>query len=266
MRRIWYAIAPLKPAAVYKMKPPPRLSPGSQWIKGLRTAHTARTVVKCLTHWVLPFVFVLAIFAYAAITLTQVVFSGRSSNGLVCSASLAAGTWFSPKELCHKTETAVEAGKLYQITLEIPADNRWHDDTIPAGLGGFTCALPWYKALGFAALVPARRHLTQAWFQPMAKIGDNGNDVFPIDGHGVEPSGLLPCPPQSPPAELPCPPDAASLGQMETTRMRFLARSSGPLYVYVNDAVGVPFSEDLFYNNNRGCARVTVTPVNTSGR
>ena len=266
MRRIWYAIAPLKPAAVYKMKPAPRPSPGSQWIKGLRTAHTARTVVKCLTHWILPFVFVLAIFAYAAITLTQVVFAGRSSFGLVCSAPSASGSWFSPKELCHNTQTDVQAGELYQITLEVPAGNGWYDDTIPAGPSGFTCALPWYKALGFAALVPARRNLTEAWFQPMAKIGDNGNDVFPIDGNSVEPSELKPCPSERPQAALQCPPDVASLGQMETTRMRFLARSSGPLYVYVNDVVGVPIGEDLFYNNNRGCARVTVTPVNTSGR
>jgi hypothetical protein len=100
----------------------------------------------------------------------------------------------------------------------------------------------------------------------MVKIGDNGNDVFPLDGHGVEPSELPQCSSQSPPPELPCPPDAASLGQMEMTRMKFLARSSGPLYVYVNDVVGAPFSEDFFYNNNRGCARVTVTPMNTSGR
>jgi uncharacterized protein (DUF2235 family) len=266
MRQIWYAIAPLKPAAVYQMKPPPALNKGSESIKRLRSADFGRIVVRCLTRRVLPFVFVLAIFAYAAITLTQVVFAGRSSTGLVCSSSSVAGTWFSPRELCHDTQTQVIAGNLYQITLEIPIGNRWHDDTIPAGPGGFTCALPWYKALGFAALVPARRHLTQAWFQPMAKIGDNGNDVFAIDGHGVEPSELSSCPSQSPPVALPCPPDVASLGQMEKTQMRFLARSSGPLYLYVNDVVGVPFSEDFFYSNNRGCAKVTVTQVNTSGR
>lgn len=266
MRRIWYAIAPLKPTAVYKMKPAPRPSRGSEWIKRLRSADAGRAFVKCLTHRLLPFVFVLAIFAYAAITLNQVVFAGRSSSGLVCSPSSAAGSWFSPKELCHDTQTPVQAGKLYQITLEIPAGSGWYDDTIPAGPSGFTCALPWYKALGFSALVPARRNLTQAWFQPMAKIGDNGNDVFAIDGNSVEPSELKPCLSERPQAALPCPPDAASLGQMEMTRMRFLARSSGPLYVYVNDVVGVPFSEDFFYNNNRGCARVTVTPMNTSGR
>jgi len=266
MRRIWYAISPLEPATVYKIKPAPAMNRGSEWIKRLRSASEGRAVVRCLTRRVLPFVFVLAIFAYAAITLTQVVFAGRSSNGLVCSPSSASGSWFSPKELCHNTQTGVQAGELYQITLEVPAGNGWYDDTIPAGPSGFTCALPWYKALGFAALVPARRNLTEAWFQPMVKIGDNGNDVFPLDGHSVEPSELPQCSSQSPPPELPCPPDAASLGQMEKTQMRFLARSSGPLYVYVNDVVGVPFSEDLFYNNNRGCARVTVTPVNTSGR
>ena len=42
---------------------------------------------------------------------------------------------------------------------------------------------------------------------------------------------------------------------------RIVARSSGELFLYVNDAVGPPGQYDFFYSNNQGTAQVTVTQV-----
>lgn len=260
MRRIWYSIAPLKPKAVYGMKLPVTAGHFSAAAQRLRSAGPARKTVRCLTHRVLPFVFVLAIFAYTTVLLTQLVFAVRSSSGSLCTQSGDANSWFATAEKCHAVNASVTAGKTYQVTFEIPSDYRWHDASIPAGPNGYDCKLPWYKALAFAAFVPARRHLTQGWFQPMAKIGEQGNDTYALQGVNTESSPTKPCAQGSSSNDTPppCPANNAPPTAMKKHDLTFVARSSGQLYVYVNDVVGVPFMPDHFYENNGGCAKVTV--------
>ncbi|WP_449432617.1 DUF2235 domain-containing protein [Pseudomonas putida] len=260
MRRIWYAIAPLKPKAVYGIKPPPALNGFSRSIEQMRRSRSLSKVARCLTRRVLPFAFVLAIIGYTAVLGTQLVFNARSSFGSLCTPSPTAGSTFATAQLCHDAGMAVTAGTTYRVTFEIP--HHWQDASIPASPAGFTCKLRWYKALAFAAFVPARRHPSEGWFQPMVKIGEKGNDVYALQGASVDPSQLNDCPEeQDSPPPPPCP--AMQAWPSETTKfeLRFVARSSGPLYLYVNDAVGVPFMGDFFYANNHGCAKVQVTPI-----
>jgi hypothetical protein len=40
-----------------------------------------------------------------------------------------------------------------------------------------------------------------------------------------------------------------------------VARSTGELFIYVNDAVGPPGAEDLFYRYNVGSACITVERI-----
>jgi hypothetical protein len=47
-------------------------------------------------------------------------------------------------------------------------------------------------------------------------------------------------------------------GRLYVLRTVITARTSGELFLYVNDAVGPPFWRDVFYTNNRGTAQVLI--------
>jgi hypothetical protein len=73
--------------------------------------------------------------------------------------------------------------------------------------------------------LPFRRRLAEPWFRPIARIGSRGNDEYVLPG--------------------------------PVSQIR--ARTSGELFLFVNDAViEVPGLRGLFYRNNAGTARVTV--------
>jgi hypothetical protein len=102
--------------------------------------------------------------------------------------------------------------------------------------------------------VPLRRRLTQPWFKPMARIGTIGTDDYALD----------------PKPSLPQPETHTSKGEKCLTApgafsftSEIVARSSGELFLYVNDAVFPPFFNHWFYRNNEGSARVTVQLVTT---
>jgi hypothetical protein len=97
--------------------------------------------------------------------------------------------------------------------------------------------------------LPLRRTLTQPWFKPIARIGSTGNDEYPLDsvrrvGRDVLRRELV--------AEL-------------------TARTTGELFLYVNDAViGLPGIADSFYvgrwkaGRNVGTAKIKVETVTSS--
>jgi hypothetical protein len=94
--------------------------------------------------------------------------------------------------------------------------------------------------------LPLRRTLAQPWFKPIARIGSTGNDEYPLDsvrrvGRDVLRKELV--------AEL-------------------TARTTGELFLYVNDAViGLPGIADSFYvgrwkaSRNVGTAKIKVEAV-----
>jgi hypothetical protein len=74
----------------------------------------------------------------------------------------------------------------------------------------------------------------------MARIGETGSDVYPLKQQGLEPPG-------QPANKL---------------IYEFTARSTGELYLYVNDVVlPVPKNWQAFYTNNRGTATVEIIPL-----
>lgn len=268
MRRVWYAMPTLKPSSPTNVPAPTAPSALQRGIEGLRNHPAYRATFYALTHGVLPLGF-LFVLAYGAVALySQLAFATRSSAGDVCRASSAASGaaaatrgwfWFDPSSSCAPAGVRAVKGTTYRVRITVPAGWRWYDRTIAAGPNGFECqASAW-----LAAAVPLRRHLTQPWFQPMARIGETGNDTYPLQGSPhTAPAGDR-CN-QEPPAVIPprgCPDVVPPPGPADQVfESLFVARSSGELFVYVNDAVDIPLA-DGFYANNRGCARIDVSPV-----
>jgi len=128
---------------------------------------------------------------------------------------------FSTNSLCGVTGLTMEKGSVYEI--KIDKTSAWFDNHIPATADGITKGSDVRRlALG----VPLRRKWAERWFQPIARIGSTGRDEY-------------------------------TLGEQPT---RFVARSSGELFLYVNDAI-VVVSPRFFYDNNSGKANVTVTRI-----
>src|SRR5712691_6200912 len=113
-------------------------------------------------------------------------------------------------------------------------------------LGGFSVdKMTWPMTVG----IPLRRTLAQLWFKPIARIGATGNDEYPLDsvrrvGRDVLRRELV--------AEL-------------------TARTTGEIFLYVNDAViGLPGIADYFYvgrgkgSRNVGTAKIKVETVTSS--
>ena len=77
--------------------------------------------------------------------------------------------------------------------------------------------------------------------RPIARIGRFGNDEYSL---------------------APVQPDDQGVGKNRQMKAEFTARTTGELYLYVNDAVlAVPGLSGRFYPNNVGSADVTVTAV-----
>jgi hypothetical protein len=176
--------------------------------------------------------------------ISQGLFAMMSSAGFVCTAtpsnhlrpSMLENGSFPSKDLCWASGVGVEEDKRYQITLTINYDE-WRDLDIKAGINGFGVELmPWtmYSGLLF------RRHIREPWFKPIARIGHQGSDEYPLT--------------------------LVAVGGPDQTPKRFVAeitaRRSGELFLFVNDAV-LPLPNDwqFFYNNNTGTATVTVKAV-----
>lgn len=152
---------------------------------------------------------------------------------------------FAPDDACASAGVSLQAHVRYRATVHVDAvDGNDRDDpsraipvTTPAGFDAFSPALPAVGKGLFALFVPFRRVLAENWFVPMARIGKAGMDQYP-------------------------------LGQ---DRTEFTARTSGPLFLFVNDAIA-PIGPggfgwlSAYYRNNRGIVTVTLAPIDETTR
>ena len=273
MRRVWYALPMLRPLSTSRVPAPAAPGAVERGLERLRNHPAYRTAFRLLTLRVLPTGFLIVI-AYGSLALySQLEFAVRASMGGVCradsaakahTASSGAASLFDPRSLCAPTGVRVAKGATYRVRITVPAKLRWRDASIPAGPNGFECRLPPSTAILMAGAVPFRRHLTEPWFRPIARIGATGNDTYPL--HGI-PRTAPPrdrCNPGEPasPSPVDCPADAVTPSPAdEVFESVIVARSSGDLFLYVNDSVEIPFANGWFYANNRGCGRIEVSPV-----
>ena len=178
----------------------------------------------------LPFMFAMAVALAALFIVNKGAMEVLASAGGLCRPSAqplqavgptAMQVGFSTNSLCGVTGLTLEKGTTYEI--KIDKTSAWFDWHIPATADGISKGSDVRRlALG----VPLRRKWAERWFQPIARIGSTGRDEY-------------------------------TLGEQPT---QFVARSSGELFLYVNDAI-IVVSPHAFYDNNTGTANVTVTRI-----
>lgn len=183
---------------------------------------------------------------------------------------------FSPKYLCWPTGVELIKGQTY--TVWIDPQTPFIDRTIVTPPRGFL-SNSWAH---FLTQKTIRRSTDAAWLQPIAQIGIRADAVFPLasaDGRplsyetGYEPKVRLRTDEDWQHLDSTDKPifeafrDKAVAQQQDPKDprakfvTRFIAPESGPLYLYVNDAVAaLPLLGYLtwFYDNNDGMARVTI--------
>ena len=212
----------------------------SQWLVG-----SYRWIVR----QAIPFV------AFVAVVLAAVLFTNRfafdvgEAVGVTCPgtsndfrsipAAVTVTQPFETKNPCFATGLLLIEGTRYTLTYKV--QQPWKDgsemETTPIG---FESADAGWK---FAAAVPLRRSWRANWFQPIVHIGRYGRDRYVLRSTHDKPD--------------------------EYVSEAFMARTSGELFLFVNDAVVVPVPGwSFFYDgmlkgeiNNKGSAIVTVAPV-----
>ncbi|MBH2008588.1 MAG: DUF2235 domain-containing protein [Xanthomonadaceae bacterium] len=274
MRSVWYAIPTLQPRSVVKPSAPATAGPFARALQAVRTSASYLGAFKLLTHGVLPLAF-LVLLGYAAFAaFAQLSFADAVADGDVCmesgAPSGAAGGLdgaFDAAALCAYTGTKVEKGGTYRVRLTVPGAGRWWDRGIPAGPHGLEATLDPLRAAVMGAGVPLRRHLTEPWFQPMVRIGQKGNDTYALHGDPETPTRSDRRVLASPANEEACSGGRkGAAGAVEVYEALVVARSSGPMFVYVNDAI-VPWGlEQRFYKNNCGTATLEIEQVVPLGK
>jgi len=145
---------------------------------------------------------------FAAIS--QLGFGALNSFGVACARPAEA--LFRAGDFCYRTGVRVVEGVRYRIRVETD---------VP-----FRSAHAWWWA------VPFRRHLGEAWLMPIARVGEEGTDEYPLRHSNVQ------------------------VAPRNVLLAEITARRSGELYLFANDLV-FPWA----YAANSGFARVTVEPL-----
>jgi hypothetical protein len=225
-------------------------APPADRLHWLRTHRYYRGALRLGKRYVLPtilaalivFLIVAAVSHTASVMTASLGFACLPSKTaeLVTTAVIREG--FRTDAFCWASGVRLKDGLSYRITIErvVP----WADGDIPVpDLRGFHSRRAPVLLLG----VPFRRWQTQPWFRPIARIGWRGTDEYP----------LVPQPSATDD-------DSAPVSRL-VTRVR--ARTSGELFLYVNDSlVELPWLRDRFYRNNAGTARVTVELISRGPR
>jgi uncharacterized protein (DUF2235 family) len=187
--------------------------------------------------------FFAAMLVYLGVTFaSHLLYNVQDVAGLTCvedgtASGLARGEKreidFITANLCNRTGIFVEGnGAKYHIAIK--ATSPWRDSGTPSELGGFysTDAPGWHQRVLLMLGVPLRRELTRPWFRLVLRYGATGGEEVFLD---------------------PDPEDGTIEDVIKPTR-------KGELYVFVNDAViGIPGLYDVFYRNNAGGGKLTVT-------
>ena len=246
MYRTWTsppsAGAPLPGGLLY----PIRSSKAYRWFWRQMQARLLPIVVAAIVVWLL------------IALLSNTLFSVMNAAGHVCVPTtdrpLAEHTLnkarFETQQVCWPSGVRLTEGVKYRLTLELSDQEPWRDgvyekqvrpaidtDLFGFGLGKTTSRM--YLGL------PFRRHLSENWFKPIARIGHEGTDEYPLD-----PGEIL----------------VEDAGRRLVSDIT--ARRSGELFLFVNDAVfPLPGKwAQPTYTNNRGVATVSVAPVERSDK
>jgi uncharacterized protein (DUF2235 family) len=243
MRPIWREIISAGPVSVAPSREP------TNWLYRLRTSPLPRGLLYVLSHWVLPFIAALVIYVLLvyvlAVVATRIVFPTATMLGYVCEPAKQPPpdpVKFDTRNLCQPTGVKVVEGKTYRVTFTKGA-LPWEDGHkyekpeeagIPTGPNGFGWDSMSWKMIGG---IPLRRFVSVNWFQAIVRVGSTGLDEQPLTFT-----------PKS--------------GPKTSAEATFKARSSGEVFLFVNDSVLVlPRLSQFFYDNNMGTAEVKIDLV-----
>jgi hypothetical protein len=247
MRNIWSQVIPPPGRKLDALQEPADLL---YRIRSHPYYHGASAVLR---QHVLPTVFGIGLLLTMSLcalgAINRVLFEAVNALGGFCSSASASTVTplpaggsiridhFASNEACQATAVLVEEGARYVVEVALPGSQAWRDDTVavasPAGFHSLSWDLTTGQRALFKAVVPFRRMWNANWFVPVARVGRRGFDQYPL----------------------------------AQTRNEFTARSSGELFLFVNDAIvpiGLsPFqvSWKSYYGNNHGVASVKVTKL-----
>lgn len=175
--------------------------------------------------------------------------------------------------MCQPTGIVLEEGGRYRIRIEVK--KHWFDKDIPTDVRGFGSDTLWQTLA-----TPLQRWWGKNWFQPIARLGVLGNDeyvldpVAPLKRVSFESCNASELPNVSALHDIAKPISAEALEQRlgcernngispsNVLVSEITARSTGELFVYVNDAVLMfPGLTNLFYRNNSGTAAISAERV-----
>jgi uncharacterized protein (DUF2235 family) len=265
----------------------------------LRTARWSTLTYTITAQYALPAIF-LILAGVAVLSLGhRVVFDLASAAGEYCISdmrdpgeeTLVGEKTFATKSKCNPTGFRLIEGRKYRIQIDMDkgADGEWFDNGVRTDVAGFGT-----DSLRLVTASPLKRWWFENWFQPVARIGKIGNyehvlrpaapltamkhlsDIelkeedrkdfkkncsFPPEKWDWETDISLPADKDFRDRELNC-----ERTYKITPNRRLIsditADATGELFIYVNDAVlAFPGWTDLFYQNDRGTATVTVTPI-----
>jgi hypothetical protein len=175
---------------------------------------------------------------------------------------------FTTDQLCWPSGFTLDAGKHYRITLDTDGD--WFDHVMRADITGVAS-----NSVQHLIATPLKRWWFENWFQPIARIGEKGNDEYVLRPNGHIAAHDYHENPKNPPlSELKKTNHFTKIKVTEAEQLMeayrvpddrktlhsdITARTSGQLYLYLNDAVLMwPGRINMFYRNNFGNARVSV--------
>jgi uncharacterized protein (DUF2235 family) len=145
------------------------------------------------TDVVVPAIFLIVIFGAVVLAAGRSYFHW-SAGGLCHSTSsvMAVGdqpstvpALFETNKLCWASGLGLEKGRKYRIWMAVK--DPWFDRTIMTGVNGF-------KLARFLPFLPVRRWYRADWFQPIARIGAQGDAELPLADINARPADELPRP------------------------------------------------------------------------
>jgi len=144
---------------------------------------------------------------------------------------------FVPTDTCFATGIKIEKDKRYTIAFQLPTV--WKDKAIVSDINGWSDA-PAYMY----AFTPFRRHLFVDWYRPVIRINNRLFSRFAFI-----------------PANLKTDPYPNKNYSARIWHMKFTARRSGELFIYMNDAVlfSPNWPGNFYSNNSKIPAKVTIT-------
>lgn len=238
----------------------------------LRTNDVFVVWCRALTVHLIPGLVVVIFLVGVALVINRAAFDATMAAGHYCHARPAndhtAIPNFQTSDFCWRSGIVLDKGARYQITLSTPGD--WFDASERADVGGFPS-----DSLIHIVAMPLKRYWFENWFKPIARIGELGDDEYVLDPRKPFAAHRYAGHAQTQQAHQFPITDSDAVGAMEkyptppdrfTLSSRITAKSSGELFLYVNDAVLTPpFDTKRFYPNNRGSAVVSVARICPDG-